>query len=332
MVDKKDGGKDDEKAPIPKKSRKKVSITKKLKQNPWILSTLVFAIIIILFMLNLFGSSSGKVSGETVGQNFVNFINLKGGVNLEYVSVNDFGPNLYEVIVLSEGNQVPVYITKDGKYFVQILSPLTETENQPSTPSSQNSNSQEITKADVPKAELFIWSYCPYGVTALAPFAEVAKLFGDKVDFKVVLYYDGHGEHETQQNKIQECIQKYEKDKYWDYAIGFAEDIYSECGSTRDVACNLDKSTELMNSLGIDSTAILSCVESEGTDLFQAASARAKELGVTGSPSFVLNDILLNLARDAESYKDAACQSFNDVPEECGTELSSNQATTSGNC
>ena len=45
-----------------------------------------------------------------------------------------------------------------------------------------------------------------------------------------------------------------------------------------------------------------------------------------------MNDALLNVGRDAESYKDATCQSFNEVPEECGTTLSGNSAAATGAC
>jgi len=83
----------------------------------------------------------------------------------------------------------------------------------------------------------------------------------------------------------------------------------------------------------MDSDKILSCLSSEGSQLIQSASNRARELGITGSPSFVLNDVFLrNVARNAEAYKDATCQSFNDVPEECGQSLSTESASTSGNC
>lgn len=307
--------------------KKKVSLSEKLKSNPWVLSTFVFAILAVIFIVLSFVAPTTTISEQEVHQKVIDYLNALGvdGANVD--EVNDMG-SFYEVIVSVGENQGPIYLTKDGAFRVQPLGPL-EIEDT-STP--QTNTNTQATKSDVPEAELFIWSYCPYGVTALTPFAEVAKLFGDKVDFKVLLYYDGHGAYETQQNKIQECIQKYDKTNYWDYAIGFSEDIYPECGASRDLACDLTKSTELMDLLGIDSTEVLSCVEDEGTGLIATSSARARELGVTGSPSFVVNDALLNVGRDAESYKDATCQSFNEVPEECGTTLSGNSAAATGAC
>lgn len=190
----------------------------------------------------------------------------------------------------------------------------------------------ETKKSDNPLVELFIWSYCPYGVTALDPFADVAKLIGDKTEFKVALYYDGHGAYETQQNKTQACIQKYAKDKYWDYAKAFASDIYPVCGSSGDINCDKTESIALMDSLGINSTEIFSCVESEGASLIAADSLRAQSLGVTGSPTLAIDGVKVSVARTAEAYKTAVCNTFNTAPEACSDVLSNAAATTSGSC
>ena len=193
--------------------------------------------------------------------------------------------------------------------------------------------STEVSKQEVPDAELYIWSYCPYGVTALAPFADVAVTVGDKANFDVVLYYDGHGAYETQQNKIQACIQEIDKDKYWDYALSFVENIYPKCGPTGDVACNLDESTKLMDSLGIDSTAVLDCVETQGEALLAASSAKAQSLGVTGSPTLVVNGTkVTNVARTADGFLGAVCSGFITPLEGCSAELSSNAGTVTGSC
>jgi len=311
------------------KKSKKAHLGKNIMKNPWILSTLIFGILAIVFIVFTFkgsiGCSANVISEQSVGEYVSDYLDSLG-IDATVDSISDVG-SFYEVIISVGDSSGPIYLTKDGLFRIQPLGSLeledTQTTEQPAS---------EAPKSDIPKAELFIWAYCPYGVTALAPFAEVAKLFGDKVDFTTVLYYDGHGAFETQQNKIQECIQKYDKANYWDYAIQFSETIYPVCGASREVACDLDMSTDLMKTLGIDSDAILTCVDNEGTGLIAAASSRAKAMGVTGSPSFVLNDVLLSVARNAEAYKDATCQSFNNIPDECGEALSSASTTTTGSC
>ncbi|MCG8696453.1 MAG: DsbA family protein, partial [Bacteroidales bacterium] len=233
-----------------------------------------------------------------------------------------------EIILSIDGQEFPVYVTKDGKTLVPQPISLEE-QSSTKTPST---TSEEIPKSDNPVVELFIWSYCPYGVMAQEPFAEVASLLQDNAEFKAIMYYDGHGEYETQQNKIQACMQELGTEKYWDYAKAFAQDIYPNCGQTRDAECDKEESIKLMDSLGIDSTSIMSCVETKGEALITADAANARENGVTGSPTILINGVKASVARNAESIKTAICEAFNEAPEECANTLDSTQAQAQGNC
>lgn len=303
----------------PKKKKHEV-----LRENPWIISTFVLGIFVLIMLIGSFGGMTGKaVSGSEAANAILDFANANGA-NAELVGVEKEGV-FYKVTLSIQEQEIPVYVTKDGKYFTSSLISLVEEE------TSTETETTEIPKSDKPVVELFIWSYCPYGVQALTPFAEVASLLEDNADFKVVLYYDGHGEHETQQNKIQACIQEIDKEKYWDYAIGFVEDIYPTCSG--DVECNEKESIKLMKSLGIDSDAVMSCVESQGEDLIAEDYARAKEVSVTGSPSLVINGVKASpSSRTAEAFKDSVCSAFNNAPETCSVELSSEAGTASGSC
>jgi len=222
-----------------------------------------------------------------------------------------------------------MYASKNGALFIpQVISTeITES-------SSQNTQQEtvDVPKSDVPVVELFIWGYCPYGVQAQGPLAEVVSILGDYADFKAVMYYDGHGAYETHQNKVQECIQQIAPEKYWDYAEKFVDEIYTTCSSERTVECDESESVSAMDALGIDSDEVLSCVDSQGEDLISDASSRASEVGVTGSPSLVINGVKVNVARNAESFKSAVCDAFNNPPEECSQELSGDTATASGSC
>ncbi len=199
-------------------------------------------------------------------------------------------------------------------------------------PEMQETPNAGVPKSDRPKVELFIWSYCPYGVQAQGPLSDVALLLGESADFEAVLYHDGHGDYETQQNKIQACIQEVAGDKYWEYAAGFVENIYPKCASERNVECDKTESIELMKSLGIDDSEVMSCVEDKGEDLIAEHLNRARGYGISGSPSLVINGLKVNVARNSESFKAAVCEAFNEVPEECGESLSSSTTASSGNC
>ncbi len=304
-------------------SHQKRKLSEVMRENPWILSSAVLGIIVLVFIVGSF--SGGGISKGAVGNVILDFANAQTGGGVTLSSVEDMG-DLYEVVVNYEGNEIPLYLTKDGKNLVQGVTPLT------TNAVSEEPTATEIPKSDKPVVELFVWAYCPYGVQAQGPMAEVANLLSGSADFEAVLYYGGHGEFEVQQNKIQECIQKLDKAKYWNYAAGFVETIYSKCGATADIDCDKSEAIKLMNSLGIDSSAVMACVASDGEDLIAAASQKAQENDVSGSPTIIINGVKANVARDAESIKTAVCSAYNNAPADCDEVLDSTSAATSGNC
>ena len=312
-------------------SKKKMGdLTNKLRANPFILSTVVCGVLVVILLIVVIGNgiAGNAVSTNVIKSNFLDFASSQlSNVEITDVERQD---DLYKISFTStEISDSSVYTTLNGKYMISGgLIPLVS-----STPSTNTNTQTDIPKSDKPEVELFIWGYCPYGVQAQGPLAEVVSILGDFADFKTVLYYDGHGAYETQQNKIQECIQEIAPDKYWNYAAGFVEGIYPVCGSSKDVDCDKTESVKLMKTLGIDSDAVLSCVNTKGEDLLSTASARSKELGVTGSPTLVINGVKANpSSRTADAFKASICSAFNNAPEICGTELSSEAGTASGSC
>lgn len=308
------------------------TLTGKMRENPWVVATVALGLLsIVLLIGNLSNPTGSVITGGVVGINsitdsleqFTDIQTQGQGILLE---VNDYNDYLYEAIIDFQDQEIPVYVTKDAEYLVQGLIPLDQLINIPEI----EETTTEIPKSDKPINNLYIWSYCPYGVTALAPFSQVAKLLENYAEFNVVLYYAGHGDFEVQQNKIQACIQELEIENYWDYAQSFAETIYEKCYGDAD--CDLDESVALMNSLNIDSDKVLDCVNEKGEQLLEEHFNKAKELGVTGSPTLLINDIASTASRTAEAYKNDICSAFNNAPEECSETLSSTGTTASGNC
>lgn len=319
----------EEKTSHEKEQKSKNNFTENMRKNPWILSTLVLGVVVLILLVGNFGAGTGKVVSETdAGKIILDFANTQVD-GAELVSVEKES-GLYKVTLSLEERDVPVYLTLDGENLVSGLTPLSALQQA----SNSNTQTTEVPKADKPVVELFIWGYCPYGVQAQGPLAEVVKLLSNSADFKIVLYYDGHGAFETQENKIQECIQEIAPDKYWDYASGFVTDIYPKCSGERTESCDKTEATTLMDSLGIDSNAIFACVDEKGEELLSSASARASSLGVTGSPTLVINGVKVNSARTAESYKTAVCNAYTEgnAPSGCSAELDDTAAAAAGNC
>lgn len=318
----------------PKTAKPKCNCSDKL----FVYLSIALGVLLIAAVIVAIIGFTGKNTSETIiseqeASNKILSLLEKQGVKAT-VSKIESDAGLYKITLEVQGQQLPLYISKDGKYIIENPIPVkTLEEYLNNTDAEQNLTPAEIEKTNNPEVELYIWSYCPYGVQAQKPLAEVANLFGENANFKAILYHDSHGAYETQQNKIQACIQKYDKENYWNYASEFVSTIYPVCGASKDITCDLEKSTALMNSLKIDSKTILECVEKEGQTLIDADRSKAMNLGITGSPTLVVNGTpLTNIARNADSYKDAVCDAFLSAPETCGVKLDATQTTTAGNC
>jgi len=292
------------------------------KVNYWMVAT---ALLVVVLLVMVSFSSFTTISKKTAGNKAIELANMSG-LALIVNDVEDLG-DFYGVNYTIQGQQGVLHITKDGKYIGQ-MSEFPKT----TTPTTETPASTAVPKSDKPKVELYVWGYCPYGVQAQGPMAQVAQLLKASADFEIVPYYDGHGAYETQQNQIQLCIQKLAKDKYWSYAAKFVSDVYTKCSSVKTEDCDKTESIKVMKAVGIDSTKIMSCVSSDGDTLAAAASAKAQQAGVQGSPTVTINGVIANAARSAEAYKAAVCAAFNNAPSACSSKLDSTAAAAAGNC
>ena len=100
-----------------------VSITDKVRENPWVLSTFVLGIVALILIIGSFsggltGGAIGVASKDVVTQKVMTFINSQaGGGNVEYVNTT-LKEGLYEILVKYQGSNVPIYVTADGKNLV----------------------------------------------------------------------------------------------------------------------------------------------------------------------------------------------------------------------
>ena len=143
-----------------------------------------------------------------------------------------------------------------------------------------------------PTLELFVMSYCPYGVQAEEKIIPIVKKFGDKIDFKlqfiaqereapsaqdITPFTSLHGYPEVAENIRQLLIAQEYPDRYLDYIL---------CRGKK-----LDKSWEACaEKLGIDIAKIQTLFDSpEAEQLFRENIKRAAELGVRASPTILVD-------------------------------------------
>ena len=294
------------------------------RDKPWVVSTFVLGILVILLLVGSLGITGGTVSEKSAGDAILSLANSQGA-DAELVNVVKEG-DFYKVTLSIDGNNVPVYVTKDGKYFTSSLIPLTEQTQETSPNSNSNSNTpaQDIPKSTNPSVELYVFTYCPYGTQSEKGIIPVVELLGDKIDFKIRQIGAMHGEYEKIEAERQLCIEKEYPAKYLDYVLAFA--LNSEIGACGgEATCVGPKIDALYTKLGISKAKIESCIASDGLTIYNAELSNSQKVGVSGSPTLIINGVKISSARDSASYLDVVCQAFSDgsVPIECGEQLSS---------
>lgn len=303
----------------------KKTIFGNMRENPWILSTFVLGVLVLILII---GSFSGKltgnvVSGDSAGQQMLDYFNSNGVEDLTIKSVDDVS-GVYKVNFEYQGAVVPYYVTKDGKY-AGSLSPLSLSNSDSS--GSKTQPQKDIPKSSKPFVELYVFTYCPYGLQMEKAMIPVAKLLGSKIDFKIRQIGAMHGDFEKVEAERQLCIEKNYPNKYLDYITAFAENTaIGDCKG--DATCLTPKLSSLYSKLGIDANKINSCMNTDGDKLYNAELSNSESKGVSGSPTIIINGVEASLSRSPDAVKTAICAAFNGAPSECSQTLSTNQASS----
>jgi len=308
---------------IPVSGEKKSEFTKSIRKNPWILSTIFLGIIVLIFIfLDFSGSLTGSaISSGAAATSLINFLNTQApsAVVLENVSTIS---GLYNVNVIYQNQTIPLYVTKDGKYFIQGLVLLEST-----TSSSSTTQQEPVPKSDKPDVELYVFAYCPYGLQMEKAILPVVKLLGDKISFKIRQIGAMHGDFEEVEAKRQLCIEKNYPAQYLNYVSAFASS--TDIGNCQGTAsCVEPLINAIYAKLGINENTVNSCMTSDGATLYSAEEQNAQNNGVTGSPTLVINGVEAQASRNPEAVKEVICNAFNTVPSECSQTLDSSSASS----
>jgi len=324
------------------------------KKQSFSLSVILGSIIVILAALLVYqyfyGTATLKaISKDELSKRIVENIGKQVGdeKNVSIDSIEKEG-SLYKISINVLGQNYESYATLDGKYlFPQKVDII------PIKP-------QEITKTEKPEVKLFVMSYCPFGNQAEELLAPVNGLLKDKADVKLHYiiysnyssgypdycidkenkYCSMHGTQEVNQDIRELCVQKYQKDKLWDFIKEINDKTTSE---------NADKKWEaIAQELGIDSDKIKQCQKEEGISLLEQELALTKKdypvqdpsnhggkktQTISGSPTLVINGFIYDGARSTSAYQEAICGAFLEAPEQCSQQLDEEQvAPPGGSC
>ena len=277
---------------------------------------------------NISGSNSDEIANKVVG-----LLNTKN----ENITIKLKGYDIeHDLLVLhlnisnnKRSSIESIVLTQDGKYFVLNILPLDITKKiEPPKPPEQPKQ-KPIPKSEKPKVEVFVMSYCPFGVQMERAILPVIDLFKDKVDFEIKFVdYAMHGKKEVDENLRQYCVQKIDKTEYWKYLKCFIKTgNYSLC----------------LNNISIDLNTLNKCMDETDKEFnvsyyrdnkstylsgifprFLVNDEGNKKYGVQGSPTTFINGVEYVGARSPETIKETICNAFKEKPEECNVNLSNN--------
>ena len=213
----------------------------------------------------------------------------------------------------------PVFIKENDQYLLDSA--------KVGLPVGRELESAKAIKNDKPIVELFVMSHCPYGTQIEKGILPVLKTLGDKIDFELKFCdYAMHKEKELDEQLRQYCIQSEEPTKLIDYLQCFLE---------------ADKSDECLKKSNVNISKLNACVLTYDTmykvtenfndkntwkgnfPTFNVNKIDVDKYSVGGSPTLVLNGTTAKSSRDAAGLLATICSGFNNPPEECSAELSS---------
>ena len=220
------------------------------------------------------------------------------------------------------------FVSKDGKYLFPDVIKMAEALEAAEAQSNMPPQTTEMVKTDKPNIDLFIMTYCPFGLQAQKTILPVYDLLKDKANITVrFCNYAMHDKQELDENLKQYCLQKESAEEYMNYLSCFVNDGDSE---------------KCLLSANVDQNAMNSCITEMDSEykittdyedkdtwlngrypIFSVEDDINKMYNVGGSPTVVINGQSVNInPRTPENYKAFICQAFNVQPEECLETLS----------
>ena len=292
---------------------------------------LVAGVLVYINQGKVGGKVSEGLSSQQAAEKAINYINQNMKTQLQgqtasLVNVTEEN-GVYKFRLKIGENEYDSYVTKDGKLL--FTEGINIEQNPASAQGEEGGAPQEIPKRDTPDIKLFVMSYCPYGLQAQKMFLPVYELLKNKAEMGVYFVnYIMHEKQEIDENLRQYCIQKEQKEKYYNYLSCFVEE---------------GKFNDCLSQAQIDTTKMGNCISETDKEFNVTALYNDKstwlngnypkfnvhndlngQYGVQGSPTVVVNDAVVEVnPRSPEKFKEIICQAFNSPPEECSQVLSS---------
>ncbi len=303
------------------------------KSNEAVIAVFIVALIIGIIIGSYLSVSNGSktlITKEKASQKTIDFINkvLQGKIEVKLINATE-SDCFYEMNVSIGGNKYEFYATKDGKLLFQQPIRLDEVSFN-RKPENRKTN---VAKSEKPNVDVFVFTYCPYGLQFEKGLLPVIDLLGDKADINVRMIGAMHGLHEEVEAKRQLCIRNEQPAAFAKYLKLFVESseikecqnkFYTEFGrnETKMEECVTPVINKYLKTAGADISKVNDCMANRAEDYYNQDMNLAQKNGVGGSPTLIINGAVVSVGRSPESIKEAICLAFEKPPEECNTKLS----------
>ena len=278
-------------------------MTKKTSKKQWKATAIILGIISIILLIIIFNPnisvSKDSITGKQAGDKITEYLNSRVGGGVVYESSEDLG-ELYEVTVSYQGQKEPTFITKDGKYFIQRIVPMsqatsqTQQTQQPPVVSVEdaninyeNSNSKGAENAKVVILEYSSFS-CGYCNRVRPTINQILQTYPN--DVKIIYKHFNRGGSDLLTAQAAECAG--DQDKFWEM-----HDMIFDSGPNGDL-------NQYAKNLGLNTDEFDICLESGKYESKVASDTNeARSLGMGGTPGFLVNDKIVSGAQPFENFK-----------------------------
>lgn len=283
----------------------------KIKKNPWIASTFVLGVLLILALaLGTPGASGSLASEDVVTANVMNFLNSQVDGIVTLISITNKGTH-YELIVDYQGEQVPLQASLDGKYIFSELIPLAGAPTAPSVnPGTQPQAGQRVTvetgdapvlgSASAPVTIVEFTDYeCPFcGRHYTDTYPSIVRDYVDTGKAKIVMMDFPLSFHPNAQKASESahCV----RDQKGDEGYFMMHDKLFENQQTLSVANFKAWAREI----GVNGGDFDECLDSgKFATKVQEGMAYGSSIGVSGTPGFFINGVPVSGAQPYSVFK-----------------------------
>lgn len=284
---------------MPKKSVRKKDLLSRVKDNPWVLVSFVLGLLLVGVLV--FGVD-GNIGEKAVGDKVVDFLNSQvpqGKVILESVEKE---ADFYVVNVNYQGDSIPLIVSLSGDYLFSDVIPLDES----SSGDLDVGGKVEVDYGDAPfkgdedaLVTIVEWSdyECPFCARFYRDSLQLIEENYIETGKAKLVYMDFPLSNHRNAQKAAEAARCFgEQADYFDY-----HDLLFERQSQ---GFSVEKFKQWAVELGADGNVFDICLDSgkHAADV-RADMSYGASLGITGTPGFLINGVLVSGAQPYEVFE-----------------------------